>query len=128
MSTAVRQTPLTATLAPSCISSSTRRHCRRMRWPATATAPTSSMIPVNILFKDVRFHSEFVGRDGMQSHTLQLDGIGTSQAPGSTGHRQRLQAAQNFWSVIEKDLVDDTRFQNRPIQLASRFDHQRAVL
>src|SRR5271155_1561209 len=110
-----------------------------MRWPAIATVPDSSTMPVNIYnrsltvvgqtpglrptprrppfgayhvepdqgsghgvrptaiyasFLHVSFHGKFVGRDGMQAHAMQLDGVGASQSPGPAGHRERLQAAQ----------------------------------
>src|SRR5580698_5808386 len=107
MPTAVRQTPFTAMLAPSFMSSSTRRHWIRIRAPAQATAPTSSMIPVNILFQNITFDCEFVGRDGMQPHLVQLDGVGTPQPPRSAGHREGPQAAQDFRRVVKEDLVDN---------------------
>src|ERR1700677_4075541 len=132
MSTAVRQTPLTAMLAPSLMSSRTRRHWMRMRWPAARTAPTSSTMPVNIyfstLFRDVTFDGEFVGRDGMEPHAMQLNGVCATQPSGSTGHRKRLQAAQKFRGGKEEDLFDHAGLERRPIQLASRLDHQRPVL
>src|SRR5580692_107466 len=64
----------------------------------------------------------------MESHAMQLNGVGAPQPSGPTGHWERLQAAQNFRRVIEKDLVDYSGLQRGPIQLAARFDHQRPVL
>src|SRR5580704_6084321 len=107
MFTAVRHTPFTEMLAPSFMSSRTRRHWMRIRDPAAATVPTSSMMPVNKLLHHVSFHREFVGWDGMEPHAIELDGVGAAQPAGAAGHRERLQAAQNFRRVIKENLVDD---------------------
>src|SRR5579862_1346268 len=101
----------------------------RMRGPAARTLPTSSMMPVNncrpLLFHDVSLNGKFVGRNGMEPHAMHLNGVGSAQKSASSGHGKRLQAAQDFRGVIEEDFVDDTGLQRRPIQLTSRFDHQR---
>src|ERR1700687_165031 len=64
--TAVRQTPLTAMLAPAFVSSSTVLHSNFIRLPATAIVPSSSTIPVNTLFLHVGFDGEFIRRNAVQ--------------------------------------------------------------
>src|SRR5579863_775361 len=116
-------------LAPSRISSSTKWHWMRMRCPAVRTVPTSSTMPVNIwLFDDVGFDGELIRRDRVQPYPMQLNGVGASQAASAARHRKRLQSTQDFRRVVKENLVDDARFERRPIQFASRFNHQRPVL
>src|SRR5579871_5293127 len=124
--TAVRHTPLTATLAPSVMSSRTVEQCtlRRPPW-RDATVPSSSMIPVNI---QVSFHRELVRRDLMNGDAMDADGVGAAAAPDAAGERQGLEAAKNFGAVIEEDAIGNPVFESAPIDLAAGFDHQGQVL
>src|ERR1043166_9364822 len=112
-SSAVRHTPLTAMLAPSLISSSTvaQRIARRApvgRVSIAATVPSSSIIPVNI---QVALHGEFVGRNRVHGDVVDADGVGPAAAADAAGERQGLEAAQNFWPVIEEHAIHELGLQ-----------------
>src|SRR5579863_9351073 len=131
-SSAVRQTPFTAMLDPSLASDKTVEQRMRRRAPAArrsseAKVPSSSTIPVNIFFQP-GLDRKLIGSDGMQAHVVKQDGIGAAAASGSSRHGQRLRAAQNLGRVIKIDLVGDARLKRRPIDAASRLDHQREIL
>src|SRR5215472_14544240 len=126
--TAVRQTPFTAILEPSLVSASTALHCTFGRRPPALITPTSSTIPVNTSLLHVSFHGELVGRNGVQPHAVELDGIAPMQAPGPTGDGKRPQSAQNLRRVVKENLVGDTSFKHGPVQLTAGFDHQRSIL
>src|SRR5262252_6994605 len=72
-------------------------------------------------------YCEFVRRDGMNAHVLQLDGVLAPPAPGAARHWKRLEAAQNLRRVVEEDLVSEAGFEHAPVHLAPRFDHQRQI-
>src|SRR6185436_8395987 len=106
---AVRQTPLTAMLAPGLRSESTVLHHTRKRAPmgrgsSTSTVPSSSMIPVNILSvslaREPGFDGEFVGRDRVEFDFAELNRFGAAASAGATRHGQRFQSAQNFRRVV----------------------------
>src|SRR5215831_16286887 len=85
-STAVRQTPLAAMLAPSVRSDNTVLHPTVKRAPAgrvsnDSTFPSSSMIPVNIAL-----HGELIGRDRVQRDVLDADGVGAPPSANAAGH------------------------------------------
>src|SRR5579863_5904192 len=90
-STAVRHTPFTAMLAPSAISVITVSQRTLSRDPAVSTVPNSSMIPVNIAL-----HGEFVGRDRVNGHIVDANGVRPPPASDAARQRQGFQAAQNF--------------------------------
>src|SRR5258706_10125491 len=125
MSTAVRQTPLTAILAPSARSCITVEARTRRRAPAVSTVPSSSMIPVNI---HVSFHCEFVRRDRVNGDAANADGVGPATTADTAGQRKGFETAQNLRPVIEKDAVDTAAFERRPVHLAAGLDHEREVL
>src|ERR1035438_8052938 len=78
----VRQTPLTAMLAPTAASLRTVAQPTERRVPAAApvvtTVPSSSIIPVNI---KVSFDGKFVGRNGHRVRTDQPRPHGEDSAP-----------------------------------------------
>src|ERR1039457_3129681 len=129
-STAVRQTPLTAMLAPSVISCPTVEQRTFRRAPAVrvwtdSSVPSSSMIPVNM---DVSFDGEFIRRDGMDGDPVNVNGVGASPPADPAGQRQSFQAAQDLGAVIKKHAVHGARFEGAPVDLAAGLDHQRKVL
>src|SRR4030088_159918 len=91
-STAVRQTPLTATLAPSFMSLMTVSQRTARRDPAVTTVPSSSMIPVNIY---IPFHRKFIGRDLVDGDLMHPDRVRAAPSSDAAGERQRFEAAQN---------------------------------
>src|SRR5579872_5537789 len=122
--TAVKHTPFTAMLAPSVMSCITVEQRTASRGPAVSTVPSSSIIPVNI---QVAFHGEFVRRYRMNRHIPDPNGVRPAPPPDAARQRQRLQSAQNLRPVVEEDPVHYAAFERRPIQLASRLDHQREI-
>src|SRR5579871_869543 len=129
-STAVRQTPLTAMLAPSVMSCITVEHRTLRRAPAErvwtdSTVPNSSTIPVNI---EVPFYGELIGGNGVDGDFVNADRVGPPAPADSAGERQRFQAAQDLRAVVEEDPVDAGAFECRPVHLAAGFDHQRQAL
>src|SRR5260370_11637343 len=89
-SAAVRQTPLTAMLAPTEASSRTVEQRTERRVSAVITVPSSSIIPVNI---KVSFNSEFVGRNGMDGDVVDANGVGTAGPADAAGEREGFHAA-----------------------------------
>src|ERR1035438_3421013 len=120
----VRQTPLTAMLAPTAASPRTVAQRMERREPAAATVPSSSIIPVNI---KVSFDGEFVGRNGMDGDVVDPNGVRTAAPPDAAGEGQRFQAAQNLGAVVEENAIHHARFQRAPVELASGLDHQREI-
>src|ERR1035437_2962000 len=116
---AVRQTPLTAMLEPTAASARTVEQRMERREPAVTTAPSSSIIPVNI---KVSFDGEFVGRNGMDGDVVDANGVGAA-ASDAAGEGEGFQAAQNFGTVVEEDAIHHARFQGAPVELAAGLDH-----
>src|ERR1039457_6948708 len=77
------------------------------REPAVITAPSSSIIPVNI---KVSFDGEFVGRNGMDGDVVDANGVGAAAASDAAGEGEGFQAAQNFGAVVEEDAIHHARF------------------
>src|ERR1039458_817530 len=107
-SATVRQTPLTAMLEPTAASARTVEQRMERREPAVITAPSSSIIPVNI---KVSFDGELVGRNGMDGDVVDANGVGAAAASDAAGEGEGFQAAQNFWAVVEEDAIHHARFQ-----------------
>src|SRR6267143_2689808 len=125
-SSAVRQTPLTATLSPVLSSLGVlsaamviRRTSPRCRMPLTR--PTSSMMPVNIWppwsslkrnwggslpvwISHISLHREFLPK-AMQFEDLSLGGFVQVAKAGACREGNRVGSRQNFGRVIEKDFV-----------------------
>src|SRR5689334_15896344 len=112
-STAVRQTPLTAMLAPSVMSFMTVEQRTFRRAPAErvctdSTAPNSSIIPVNI---QVSFHGELVRRNVVNGDALYADGVHASPPSDSARQRQSFQPTQNLRAVIKEDAIHAAAFE-----------------
>src|SRR5450432_3563989 len=136
-STAVRHTPLTLMLAPAAVSAITvdartfRRAPAGWGWSAS-TAPSSSIIPVNIRVASlsepglngpllhghllhvtllhIPLHCEFVWRYGVDGHIPDADGVHAAAPADTAGQRQRLHPAQDLGAVIEKDAIHHAGF------------------
>src|SRR5262249_20830467 len=123
MSRAVRQTPFTAMLAPSVRSERTVAQRTRRRDPAVTTAPSSSMIPVNIFLQRC-FYGAFGRGDRMDPKVVEANGVGAAAASDASRDGERLHASQDFWRVVEEDFVGDAGFESGPVDAAAGFDHQ----
>src|SRR5579872_6737978 len=64
----------------------------------------------------------------MQLYATKPDCIATPSPPRPTDYRKGLNPAENLWRVIEIDLIHDFGFECGPVQLASGFNHERAIL
>src|ERR1035438_732112 len=98
-SAAVRQTPLTAILAPTAASLRTVEQRMERRAPAVITLPSSSIIPVNI---KVSFDGEFIWRNGMDGDVVDANGVGAAAASDAAREGEGFQATQNFGAVGEE--------------------------
>src|SRR6185369_6808722 len=159
ISIAVRQTPLTAMLSP-VLSSWCRRAAatvsRRLPFlcAMSVTRPTSSMMPVNIVFycsAGVRKHLAMSNwhfancqlsllalpvripqislHRKIFAEAVHLDPLYVSRfahvgEAGAGGERHRTGAGQNLRSVVEEYLVHNTRGQRCAIDHGSAFDQQ----
>src|SRR5665647_839109 len=111
----VRQTPLTAMLAPTAASPRTVEQRMERRDPAVApavslvaapvvalvatTVPSSSIIPVNI---KVSFDGEFVGWNGMDGDVVDANSVGAAAPSDAAGEGERFHAAQNLGAVVKE--------------------------
>src|ERR1035438_7643225 len=128
-STAVRQTPFTAMLAPAAVSAMTVAQRTRSRAPVpptviSSTVPSSSIIPVNI---HVPFQSEFVWRNLVYGDAMDADRVRPAPPADAPRQRQRLEASQDLGPVVEEDAVHQTAFERRPVHLAACLDNQREI-
>src|ERR1035437_1033998 len=130
----VRQTPLTAILAPRAASERTVEQRMESRDPAVypvvapvvslvvTTVPSSSIIPVNI---KVSFDGEFVGWNGMDGDVVDANGVGAAAPSDAAGEGERFHAAQNLGAVVKENAIHHAGFERRPVELAAGLDHQR---
>src|SRR5450759_35592 len=127
-SATVRQTPLTAMLAPRAASERTVEQRMERRDPAVApvvtTAPSSSIIPVNI---KVSFDGEFVGWNGMDGDVVDENGVGAAAPSDAAGEGERFHAAQNLGAVVEENAIHHAVFQRAPVEFAAGLDHEREI-
>src|ERR1035437_2909898 len=121
---AVRQTPLTAMLAPTAASPRTVEQRTERRDPALTTVPSSSIIPVNI---KVSFDGEFVGRNGMDGDVVDANGVGAAAPSDATGEGEGFQAAQNLGAVVKENAIHHAGFERAPVELAAGLDHEREI-
>src|ERR1022692_3758569 len=123
-SATVRQTPVTAMLEPTAASARTVEQRMERREPAVITAPSSSIIPVNI---KVSFDGEFVGRNGMDGDVVDANGVGAAAASDAAREGEGFQATQNFGAVVEENAIHHAGFQGAPVELAAGLDHERQI-
>src|ERR1017187_1967355 len=121
----VRQTPLTAMLEPPAASARTVEQRMERREPAVITAPSSSIIPVNI---KVSFDGEFIRRNGMDGDVVDANGVGTAPASDAAGQGQGFQAAQNLGAVVEENAIHHAGFQGAPVELTAGLDHEGEIV
>src|ERR1019366_4057140 len=128
----VRQTPLTAMLAPTAASPRTVEQRMESRDPAVSpvvapvvtTVPSSSIIPVNI---KVSFDGEFVGWNGMDGDVVDANGVGAAAPSDAAGEGERFHAAQNLGTVVKENAIHHAGFERRPVELAAGLDHEREI-
>src|ERR1035437_2479994 len=123
-SATVRQTPLTAMLAPMAAPPRTVEKRMESRDPAVITVPSSSIIPVNI---KVSFDGKFVGRNEMDADVVDENGVGAAAPSDAAGQRERFPTAQNLGAVVEENAIHHARFERAPVELAAGLDHQREI-
>src|ERR1035438_9549010 len=118
-SAAVRQTPLTAMLAPTAASPRAGEQRMEGRAPAVITAPSASIIPVNI---EISFDGEFVGWNRMDGDVVDANGVRAAAPSDAAGEGQRFHAAQNLGAVVEENAIYHAGLQSAPVELAAGLD------
>src|SRR5580692_494705 len=138
MSSAVRQTPLTAMLSPvfnspGVIAASTVIRRFSPRCSIVTTLPTCSMIPVNIkiyLSKNSRLFRVRIAQIPLYckvfSEAVQLEALHALRSPMQTftSYKGNRALAKNLGSIVEEDFIYFARRQSRSVHEGSSFDKQ----
>src|SRR5512135_3407158 len=134
-STAVRHTPLTATLSPflSSLATLSASMVSRRLPPVSlmlVTLPTSSMSPVNIFpplsafcpwIAQVAFDGE-IDPEAMERKVLHLRRIVQTGEPGTAHERHRARTPQYGGRIVEENLVYDAGGERFPVYRGAAFD------